>query len=177
MGWFSKAVPRRKWQSASAALGQELQVMGSSWYSAFQRGTAACGFGLAAKMSNAAQHHVSMLQLSAVAATLQENSYVSDTSLSVFLELVYIILTKNPPAGLHHEIGTLPFARAGDARKALGLWARSMAAVLSPDKDDPRLTEELNRYGALLVIQAKIATCEACDDPKGAEKVRKVFES
>jgi hypothetical protein len=50
-----------------------------------------------------------------------------------------------------------------------------MAAVSTTSADNPRLLEELHRYGALLVIQAKIATCEACDDFKGAEKIRKFF--
>ena len=114
-----------------------------------------------------------MMQLSAVAATLQENSYVSD--ITFFVELVYIVLTGSPPAGLHRDIEALPFARTGDANRSLILWAHSMASELSSDKDDPRLIEELNRYGMLLVVQAKIATCEACGDHKGVEKIRSFF--
>jgi hypothetical protein len=114
-----------------------------------------------------------MLQLSAVAATLQENGYVSD--LTFFLELVYIILTENPPAKLHDDIEALPFARTGDAQRSLELWACVMASELSPKRDNARLIEELTSYGAHLVVQAKIATCEACGDQKGAETVRKFF--
>ena len=102
------------------------------------------------------------MQLAAVAATLQENSYVSD--LMFFLELVYIHLTDGPPANLHRDIEALPFALAGDAQKSLILWSQSMASELLPGKDDPVLLEELNRYGSLLVVQAKIATCQACGD-------------
>jgi len=50
-----------------------------------------------------------------------------------------------------------------------------MAREVSTSADNPKLLEELNRYGALLVIQAKIATCEACGDFKGADKIRKFF--
>ena len=47
MGWFSKAIPERKWADASTALGLKLQVTGGSWYSTFQHGTASHGFVLA----------------------------------------------------------------------------------------------------------------------------------
>ena len=114
-----------------------------------------------------------MLQLSAVAATLEENSYVSD--LTFFLELVYIVLTENPPADLHRDIESSPFSRAGGAQQSLILWARTMARELSSNHEDPKLIEELCRYGALLVIKAKFATCEACGDRKAAEKTRNFF--
>ena len=172
MGWFSKAIPERKWANASTALG--LKLKGGSWYSTFQHGTASHSFVLAPNgMSGTANHYICMMQLSAIAATLQENSYVSDVTF--FLELVYIVLTGSPPAGLHRDIEALPFARTGDAQRSLVLWAHSMASELSSDKDDPRLIEELNRYGMLLVVQAKIETCEACGDHKGAEKIRSFF--
>jgi len=176
MGWFSKAIPERKWANVSFALGRDLQALGTSWCSTFERGRAPHNFAFVSNgMSAAVQHYISMLQLSAVAATLQENGYVSDVSF--FLELLYIILTNNPPADLHCDIETLPFARVGDAQRSLNLWAQSMASELSPDEDSSKLIEELGRYGALLVIRAKITTCEACGDHKGAEKIRKFFGS
>lgn len=174
MGWFSKTIPQRKWIATSTALARELQTTAGSWYSTFQRGVAGHGISLTPDgIGDGAKHYISMLQLSAVAATLQENGYVSDVTF--FLELVYIILTQNPPAGLHRDIEGLPFARAGDAQKSLTLWAHSMASELSTNADNPKLLEELNRYGVLLVVQAKIAACEVCGDYKGAEKVRKFF--
>ena len=66
------------------------------------------------EISDIAKHYISMLQLSAVAATLQENAYVSDATF--FLQLVYIILTQNAPAEFHRDIESLPFARVGDAQ-------------------------------------------------------------
>lgn len=174
MGWFSKTIPEREWAETSAALSFKLKVTGDSWYSTFQHGTESHGFLLAStEISGTAKHYISMLQLSAVAATLQENSYISDATF--FLELVYSILTGGLPAGLHRDIDALPFARTGDAQSSLILWAHSMASELSSDKDNPRLIEELSRYGTLLVVQAKIATCEACGDHKGAEKIRSFF--
>lgn len=174
MGWFSKAISGRKLADAGAALGLELKVAVGSWYSTFQQGTESHGIVLASnEISGTAKHYIGMLQLSAVAATLQESSYVSDAIF--FLETVYIVLTGNLPAGLHRDIEALPFALAGDAQKSLSLWAHSMASELSSEKDDPKLIKELNRYGTLLVVQAKIATCEACGDRKGAEKIRNVF--
>jgi hypothetical protein len=176
MGWFSKSVPERKWVEASTALARKLQVTAGSWYSTFQHGTASHGFVLASnEISDTAKHYISMLQLSAVAATLQDNSYISDATF--FLELVYIILTGGLPVGLHRDIEALPFARTGDAKSSLILWAHSMASELSSDKDNARLIEELSRYGALLVVQAQIATSEVCGDHKGAEKIRSFFGS
>lgn len=174
--WFSKVISVRKSATASAALGCELKVAGGLWYSTFQQETESHGIILASnEISGTAKHYINMLQLSAVAATLQENSYVSDAIF--FLETVYIVLTGNLPAGLHRDIEALPFALAGDAQRSLSLWAHSMASELSSDKDDQRLIEELSRYGILLVVQAKIATCEACGDHKGAEKMRSFFGS
>jgi hypothetical protein len=176
MGWFSKTIPERKWTGVSVTLAQKLQSIASSWYVTFRRGAAEHHVSVKPdEIGDVAKRYISMLQLSAVAATLQESAYVTDAVF--FLELVYIILTQNPPAALHRDIESLPFALAGDARESLMLWAHCMAREVSTSADNPKLLEELNRYGALLVIQAKIATCEACDDFKGAEKVRKVFAS
>jgi hypothetical protein len=174
MGWFSKTVPRRRWPDVNVILGRKLHATGASWYSTFQEGTASHGFQLVDKApTEAAKHYISMLQLSAVAATLQENGYVSDVA--PFLELVYVFLTRNPPAKLHDDIETLPFARAGDAQRSLVLWARNMASELSPKRNDAGLIGELTSYGLGLVVQAKIATCVACGDQKGAEKVLQLF--
>ena len=126
-------------------------------------------------MGRDAAQYVSLLQLSAVAATLQENGYVSDVTF--FVELVYILLTGNQPAQFHRDIEATPFSLAGDAQSSLTLWAQSMASELSPGNDNRRLIEELKPYGAFIVAQAKIATCEACSDPKGAEKIRRFLAS
>lgn len=174
MGLFNKKVPQRKWSDASIALARKLQSTASSWYATFRRGAAEHDASLMPEISDVAKHYISMLQLSAVAATLQENAYVSDATF--FLELVYIILTQNAPAEFQRDIESLPFARVGDAQ-SLMLWAHSMATEVSKSASNPKLFEELNRYGALLVVQAKIATCEACNDFKGAEKIRKFFAS
>jgi hypothetical protein len=174
MGWFSKAVPERKWTDVSVALGFQLKAARDSWFSTFQHGTASHGFVLAPSgISDAARHYVGLLELSAVAATLKENGYVSDVTF--FIELLYIILTGNPPAAFHRDIEALPFARIGDAQASLRLWAGSMASELSSANDNPALLEELSRYGTFLVVQAKIATCEACGDHKGAAKIRSFF--
>jgi hypothetical protein len=103
MGWFRKTVPQRKWTDTSIALARELQTTGRSWWPTFQRGVAGHGISLIPDgIGDVAKHYISMLQLSAVAATLQENGYVSDATF--FLELVYIILTQDPPAVLHQDI-------------------------------------------------------------------------
>ncbi len=167
MGWFSKAIPERKWCDASGALAKELKSMAGSWYPTFRGGAGERGVSLkSAEIGETAKLSIRMLQLSAVAATLQKNAYVSDASF--FLELVYIMLTGNEPAVFHQDIERLPFARAGDAPKSMTLWARSTASQFSSTPDNPQLLEELARYRTLLVIQAKIPTCEACGDHKGA---------
>ncbi len=170
MSWFSKTVPQRKWPDLTATLGLKLRTLADEWYPTFRRGATAHGLALPQDVTDTAKHYIHMLQLSAVGATLADNSYVSD--LNFVLELIYTILTEKDPNSLRQDIASLPFTRAGDARKSLSLWAESMMRELSPQKDDLKLVDELKSYGALLVIQAKLATCEACGDKKGAEKVR-----
>lgn len=86
MGLFSKKVPQRKWSDASIALARKLQSTASCWYATFRRGAAELDASLMPEIRDVAKHYISMLQLSAVAATLQENAYVSDATF--FLELV-----------------------------------------------------------------------------------------
>ena len=172
MGWFSKTIPERKWTDVSAALFQKLKGTRDSWYPTFQRESQSHGFALASDgPSRVATHYVNLLQLSAVAATLQDNGYVSDPVF--FLELVYIMMSGNQPAQLHRDIAATPFSLAGNAQESLTLWAQSMAGELSPSNGSQRLVDELKPYGAFIVAQAKIATCEACGDQNGAEKTRR----
>jgi len=73
MGWFSKTIPQRKWSDASVALAQKLQSNAASWYETFRRGTAEHDVSLTPdEIGDVAKHYISMLQLSAVASTLQE---------------------------------------------------------------------------------------------------------
>jgi hypothetical protein len=83
----SKTVPPRKWPEVSALLGQKLHA--ASWYPTFQQETASLGFPLTQRaLGDVGKHYTRILQLSAVAATLQENGYVSNLSdLMRFLEL------------------------------------------------------------------------------------------
>jgi hypothetical protein len=174
MGWFSKTVPERNWVEVSAILASKLKDERQSWYSIFQRETAPHGFALSPEgLCGAASHDVTLLQLQAVAGTLQENGYVSDTTF--FLELVFTLLTGKAPAEFHRDIAATPFCLAGDAGASLALWAQAMANELSSGKDTPKLTEELVGYGAFLVARSKFATCIACGDKKEAEKIRRFF--
>jgi hypothetical protein len=174
MGWFSKKIPERNWTDVGSTLGRMLKTEGESWYSIFQRQTAPRDFALVSdRLSPAATHYVSLLQLQAVAATLKNNGYVSDATF--FLELVYIMLTGNLPAQLHRDIEATPFCLAGDAIKSITLWAQSIAGELSSNKDDSTLIAELEGYGAFIVSRAQFATCLSCGDKKGAEKARNSF--
>ncbi len=177
MGWFSKVIPERKWLDVSATLARNLKNECESWYSIFRRAeTTNCGFTLPPDgLNRAATHYISLLQLQAVASTLQDNGYISDATF--FLELVYGLLTGNRPAEFHRDLEATPFCLTGNAAASLNLWGQSMASELSSKKDESKLTEELIRHGALLAVQAKIATCEACGDRKGAEKIRNFFGS
>ena len=174
MGWFSKSIPERKWIGVSATLASQLKDERESWYSIFRRETASFGFALPPDgLSRAATHNISLLQLQAVASTIQDNGYVSDTVF--FLELVYVLLTGNRPAEFHNDLAATPFCLAGDAEASLALWGRAMASELSSDSDRSELTKELARYGAFLVSRSIFATCVACGDKKGAEKIRNFF--
>lgn len=174
MGWFSKAIPERKWVEVSATLAKKLKDECESWYSIFRRETAACNFALPADgLNRAATHYVSLLQLQAVASTLQDNGYVKDVSF--FLELVYGLLTGNRPTEFHNDLQATPFCLAGDAAASLALWGEAMANELSSGGERSELIKELARYGAFLVSRSMFATCLACGDKKGAEKIRNFF--
>jgi hypothetical protein len=174
MGWFSKAIPERKWIEVSATLASNLKNERESWYSIFRRETSSRGFTLPPDgLSRTATHYISLLQLQAVASTVQDNGYVSDVTF--FLELVYGLLTGNRPAEFHRNLEATPFCLAGDAAASLTLWGQSMASELSSDTDRSELIEELARYGAFLVSRTMFATCVACGDKKGAEKIRSFF--
>lgn len=174
MGWFSKAIPERKWIEVSATLASNLKNERESWYSMFRRETSSRGFTLSPDgLSRTATHHISLLQLQAVASTLQDNGYVSDVTF--FLELVYGLLTGNLPAEFHRALEATPFCLAGDAAASLTLWGQSLASELSSDTDRSDLTAQLVPYGAFLVSRAMFATCVACGDNKGAENVRSSF--
>lgn len=95
----------------------------------------------------------------------------------MLLEILYTMLTGKPPLSFHDDIEAFSFARAGDTKKSITLWAEAMAPEISDRMADAALITELVRYGALIVIEAKVATCQACGDAKGAEKIRQVFRS
>lgn len=174
MGWFSKAIPERKWVEVSATLANKLKDERESWYSIFRRETAACKFGLPADgLNRAATHYVSLLQLQAVASSLQDNGYVKD--IAFFLELVYGLLTGHHPAEFHNDLQATPFCLAGDAEASLALWGEAMANELSSGGEKAELKKELGRYGAFLVSRSMFAACLACGDKKGAEKIRNFF--
>ncbi len=174
MGWSSKAVPERQWVEVSSILASKLKDESQSWYSIFQRETASQGLMLPPEgLNGTATHYVSLLQLQAVAGVIQENGYISDSRF--FLEMVFILLTGKAPAEFHHGIAATPFCLTGDAGASLTIWAQTMATELSSGKADPRLTEALAPYGGFLVARSMSATCLACGDQKGADKIRGIF--
>lgn len=170
VGLFSKKVPKRKWPDAVSHLVLALKRACSDFYPTFLSHTAIQG--LAQSLGEAGQHDVAMLQLAAVASTISENGYVSD--LALFLELVYIGMTGRDPEEMHAEIADHVDGRRSDddPRASLAAWASKMAKDLSDRNDSTTLAAELVSYGALLVVQAKVSTCEAFGDHRGAEKVR-----
>ena len=175
MGLFSKKIPERKWIDVAPSLGLTLKTIGNEFYPTFLSHTAIPG--LAPSLAETGRHYIAMLQLSAAASTIVENSYVYDPTF--FLELVYIAMTGRRPDQMHADIADYQFRNPGQTpdnpRTSLIAWASEMAKELSPEANGPALAAELVSYGALLVIQAKISTCEACGDHKGAEKVRRAM--
>ena len=134
----------------------------------------------AATLTKAAKHYMDMLQLSSVASTITENGYVDigDTDYAFFLELVYVALTGSPAAQMHVDVQEYQFVNPrmfqtiGDPKDSLTTWAAAVAAEISTGANDTELQTELGSHGAHLVLHARIVTCEACGDRKGAERVR-----
>ena len=167
---FANKVPERKWGGVVAPLGLVLRSAANKFYPAFLSHTAVRG--LPPSLNDTARHYVSMLQLSATASTVLENGYASDPEF--FLELAYIAITGRYSQQMHADIADYnTHQMSGDALDSLTAWASKMTKQLSAGAHHAILVTELVGHGALLVVQAKILTCEACGDYGGAEKVRR----
>ncbi|MGH6973101.1 MAG: hypothetical protein ACRED7_12340 [Stellaceae bacterium] len=174
MGFFSNAIPQRKRAEVTADLGAKLLAASNKWFATFQQETAGNKFPLKqTTLTVLARKYVNMIQLSAVSATLQENGYVKNIQDATFLmELIYVIMTQNPPSTLHGDIESVLFMFTDDAQASLASWAQAMAREISSNPTDQTLIKVLTAYGAGLATNAKIYTCLACGDPKTAEKIR-----
>ena len=176
MGWFSKAIPERKWAEVSASLGLTLKREAVSWYSVFRQQSAIGRTLSSDTLTDVASHNVHLLQIQAVSSAVREGGYIVDiANITFFLELVYIILTARPPSQLHADIGSTPFCLAGEAEASLTLWAQSLVNEFPLRERDPQLLRELGGYGAFVVARATVATCMACGDKKRAETIRSSF--
>ena len=176
MGWFSKAIPERKWAEVSATLGTMLKTEALSWYSVFRQQSAVGRTLSSDTLTDPATHNVHLLQLQAVSSTVQEGGYIADLAdVTFFLELVYIVLTGRPPSQLYTDIETTPFCLGGNAKDSLALWAQSLVEDFPLHERDPQLVQELGSYGAFVVARASVATCVACGDRNRAEAIRSTF--
>jgi hypothetical protein len=175
MALFSKKVPQRKWIDVAPLLGIRLKTIGNEFYQTFLSHTTI--HGLTPLLSETALRYIDMLQLSCAASTIVENNYVSDPTF--FLELVYIAMTGRRLEQMHADIEEYQFDNPGqtldDPQASLIAWASTMAKELLPGADDVALATELVSYGAWLVVETKISTCETCGDHRGAEKVRRAM--
>lgn len=172
MAFFNKKISESKWLDVGLLLGQKLKKYSDEFYPTFLKHTEVQG--LKPSLSEKARHLVDMMQLQAVASTIVENGYSADPAFS--LELIYIVMTERLPAQMHADISNQSQElMSEDARTALHAWSSMMAIELSRSGENSALSAELAPYGALLVVQAKIATCAACGDHRGAEKVRKAM--
>ena len=91
MGWFTKAIPERKWAEISADLGLTLKKEATTWYYVFRKQSTIGSALSSSTLTDSATHKVYLLQLQAVASAIQEGGYIADSTF--FLELVYIVLT------------------------------------------------------------------------------------
>ena len=175
MGWFTKAIPERKWAEISADLGLTLKKEATTWYSVFRKQSTIGSALSSSTLTDSATHKVYLLQLQAVASAIQEGGYIADSTF--FLELVYIVLTGRRPAELHTDLETNPFCTAASAEASLFLWAQTLVAGFPEQERSPELVRELTGYGAFAVARATVATCMACGDTKRAEMIRSTFVS
>lgn len=173
MGWFTKAIPERKWAEVSADLGLTLKKEATTWYSVFRKQSAVGKVLSSSTLTDSATHKVHLLQLQAVASAIQEGGYIADSTF--FLELVYIVLTGRRPAELHSDLEANPFCTAGSAEASLLLWAQALVAEFPEHEQSAESVRELTGYGAFAVARATVATCMACGDKKRAEVIRNSF--
>ena len=121
---------------------------------------------------------IGILQFLVAAITVRENGYVKLEEVDAFIDLISMaIVTKKLDE--FNSRSFFELAATPDPILSAQKWALMMLPLVAgtENSQNQKLTEVLSQWAMGLVILAKIQTCEACGDPKGAEKLRKMFRS
>lgn len=176
MGIFSKTIPARKWQNVSVALYTKMKNYRAEWYKSLVDHVQSLGLGLkSATLSAEIDERIAALQFAVAGTTIRDNAYVKLKDFDFFIGLICIAITSKRM----DELSKMDFELLveGDPKIAIQKWALSLMPLVASAERNQQLAEIISQWAALLVIQSKIQTCEACLDPKGADVVRRYFSS
>jgi hypothetical protein len=175
MGFFTKTIPQRKWIDVSAALHTTMKRYRADWFKDFGDHVFPLDIGLRRReLAPEIEEAISTLQFAVAATTVRENGYAKLKDFDFFIDLICISITSKKMAEL--DGGPLFDLIAGpDPKVSVQKWALALLPIVAETERNQRLAEALAQWGALLVVQSKIQTCEACFDSKGADTIRAVF--
>jgi hypothetical protein len=173
---FSKTVPARKWTDAVASLHNGMKKYRARWFSEFVGHVIPLDIGLRCRdLTQHIEDSIGILQLCVAATTVRENAYVRLKDFDFFIELICISITSKRIDQLDSQIFEL--LAAPDPKIATQKWSLMVLPLVAETKHNQKLAKILAEWAMLLVLQARIQTCEACFDRKGADAVRAILKS
>jgi hypothetical protein len=171
MGLFTKTIPERKWVDVSAALGNSMKSYRASWFKDFVNHVFPLDIGLQSReLTPQMEDNIAILQFAVAAITIRENAYVKLKDFDFFIDLICISITSKKIADLDSRL-TFELLAASDPKIAIQKWALIMLPIVARAERNQQLAEVLSQWAALLVVQSKIQTCEACFDRKAADAI------
>jgi hypothetical protein len=175
MGLFTKAIPERKWVDVGAALHNSMKGYRASWFKDFVDHVLPFGIGLQSReLTRQIEANMGILQFAVAGTTIRENGYVKLKDFDFFIDMICISITSKRMTELDNRSLSDLLAES-DPTIATQKWALMMLPLVAGTKHNQKLAEVLSQWAALLVVQAKIQTCEACFDDKSADAIRATF--
>ena len=175
MGLFTKTIPERKWVDVGAALHNSMKGYRASWFKDFVDHVLPFGIGLQSReLTQQIEANTGILQFAVAATTVRENGYVKLKDFDFFIDMICISITSKKMAELENRSLSDLLAES-DPKIATQKWALMMLPLVAGTKHNQKLAEVLSQWAALLVVQSKIQTCEACFDHKSADAIRAAF--
>jgi hypothetical protein len=174
MRLFTKTIPERKWIDVSAALGTCMKSYRASWFNHFVDHVLPLNIGLQSReLTSQIEDNIAILQFALAATTIRENAYVKLKDFDFFIDLVCISITSKKM--VEFDSRTFEFLAESDPKIATQKWASRMLPIVAGAARNQRLAEVLSQWAALLVVQSKIQTCEACFDRKAADAISHLY--
>jgi hypothetical protein len=176
MGLFTKTIPQHKWVDVLATLHNSTKSYRASWFKHFVDHVAPLDIGLQSReLTPEIEDTIGILQFAVAATTFRENGYVKLKDFDSFIDLICISITSKKTAELDSK-SVFELMVGSDPKIATRQWALMILPLVAGTGRNQKLADALSQWAALLVVQSKIQTCEACFDRKAANAVRTFFK-